>query len=135
MKEGNEVARARATPGHRWSSPKKICVPSSPSWPYVDRGHCPSYSTTCIPRLVVSHEFWSRLGRRLRSSSLSFLSSSLSFFLSLSLSREGDPAMEPPGIRVSPRIVENRISMDDDNVCGWSSRVPPLGERGGRRAR
>lgn len=35
-----------------------------------------------------------------------------------------------PVSRVSPGIVENRISMDGDNVCEWSLRVTRLGERG-----
>lgn len=56
LKKRTEKEVARATPpGHRWSSPKEICAPSSPSRPDRNRGYCPSHIP---PR---SHEFRRRL--------------------------------------------------------------------------
>jgi len=105
-KKTNEKEVARATPGHRWSSPKEICVPSSPS--RLDRDH--SYCPSRIPRVYPSpwsHEFRRRLRAAL-------------------LFGEGD---RNPGLyhRV---LSKTGFRWTDDNVCEWSLRIARLRKEG-----
>lgn len=119
-KKKRERSRSRATPGHRWSSPKEICGPSSSSRPDSETVVTVPYISHRVctyPLASRSHEPCRRLCRV-----------SSAFSLGRVTRRRN------PGSRVSPGIVENRISMDSDNVCvytcEWSLRIAHHGRKG-----